>query len=281
MATQQTKEPAKPNNLGALSLLLEKHKDQIAMALPRHMTPERMIRVALTAVSSTPALAECTPVSIAGCIVQASILGLEPSSVLGEAYLVPFKNKKTNSKECQLIPGYMGLVKLARNSGEVSMIDAQIVYENDTFEFEKGLTPTLIHKWPKKGLRGEPIGAWAGYRLKDGSQNFEYWTLEQIEDHRDRYSKGAYDANNQLTGAWLDSPQWMYKKTVIRQLIKLMPKSVHLSTALSLDELNDAGLSQHFDGEVLAAVNGLEASSEPRRLSETAAETTTETACTE
>jgi recombination protein RecT len=247
---------APASNLGELQRLLETHKAQIEMAIPRHMTPERMIRVAMTAVSSTWGLAECAPVTIAACVVQASILGLEPSSVLGEAYLVPFWNGKTKRKECQLIPGYMGLVKLARNSGEVSMIDAQIVYDGDDFDFEKGSDTWWRHKWAKSGARGKKIGVWAGYVLKDGSKNFEYWTLEQIHEHRDKFSKGAYDKEGNLTGAWKDSPDWMEKKTVIRQVIKLMPKSVELATALSLEERADAGVGQIFDVTVPPALTG-------------------------
>lgn len=243
VARQQQK-PDPAANLAALQGLLEKHKNQIAVALPRHMTPERMIRVAMTAYGQTPGLAECSPVSVAASIVQASILGLEPSSVLGEAYLVPFNNRKTNRKECQLIPGYQGMVKLARNSGEVSVIDAQIVYSNDQFEFHKGSDVFWLHKWNRTGDRGTPEGVWAGYVLKDGSKNFEYWTIEQIEKHRNKYSKGAFDNQGQLTGAWLESPEWMYKKTVLKQAIKLMPKNVQLATALKLDELGDVGMPQ-------------------------------------
>src|SRR4051812_13911554 len=98
-----------------LQALLEEHKGLIAAALPRHMTPERMIRVALTAIKSNPTLMKCDALSVAACIVQASILGLEPVSFLGEAYLIPFKNKD-GSYSCQFIPGYQGLIKLARNS---------------------------------------------------------------------------------------------------------------------------------------------------------------------
>ncbi len=130
---------------GTLQSLLMQYKDQIAMALPRHLTPERMIRVAMTAVQTTPALHECTILSIAGSMVAASILGLEVSSVLGEAYLVPFNNTKTKRKECQLIPGYLGLLKLARQSGEISTVQAQPVYKNDTFAYEYGLDPYLRH----------------------------------------------------------------------------------------------------------------------------------------
>jgi recombination protein RecT len=134
-----------------------------------------------------------------------------------------------------------------KDGGEVSMIDAQIVYSNDDFEFHKGSEVWWRHKWNRSGERGDPEGVWAGYVLKDGSKNFEYWTVEQIERHRDRYSKGAYDKDGKLTGAWLSSPEWMYKKTVLRQIIKLMPKSVELATALSLDERADVGVSQVFD----------------------------------
>lgn len=254
--TGQQAVAARPNSLGTVQGLLEKYKAQIAMALPRHMTPERMIRVAMTAVSQTPKLMECDPLTVCACVVQSSILGLEPSSVLGEAYLVPFRNSKTDRMECQLIPGYQGLVKLARNSGEVSMIDAQIVYANDAFEFRKGSDIWWEHKWARTGDRGDPEGVWAGYVLKDGSRNFEYWTMDQLRDHRDRYSKGAKDKAGNLIGAWADSPEWMYKKTVLKQVIKLMPKSVELSTALSLEERADVGVSQMFDAAVPQELTG-------------------------
>ena len=116
--------------------LLIRHKDQIAMALPRHMSADRMLRVAITAATTTPALLKCDARSIAGCLVQAAILGLEPSTVLGEAYLIPF------GKTCQLIPGWKGLLKLVRNSGELLMVNAQEVRAKDTFDFEDGLDPS-------------------------------------------------------------------------------------------------------------------------------------------
>lgn len=246
----QTQKPG--NTLGTLQQLLETHKNQIAVALPKHMTPERMIRVAMTAVSTTPKLQECPPVTIAAAIVQASILGLEPSSVLGEAYLVPYWNGKARRTECQLIVGYQGLVKLARQSGEVAMIDAQIVYERDTFEFHKGSDVWWTHKWARSGDRGAPEGVWAGYVLRDGSKNFEYWSLEQIERHRQMFCKNSVDRDGKVIGAWRDAPEWMWKKTVLRQLIKLMPKSIEkaaglaLAQAVSLDERAEVGLSQQF-----------------------------------
>src|SRR5262245_12814982 len=127
----QTTAVTTSKNLGNLQTLLEKYKHQIAAAIPNHLTPERLIRIALTAVSRSPGLRECDPLTICGCVIQAAQLGLEPDNVLGEAYLVPFHNSKTRKKECQLIPGYQGLLKLVRNSGELKFVSAQIVKEKD------------------------------------------------------------------------------------------------------------------------------------------------------
>jgi recombination protein RecT len=246
MSNLPQKQDGGGNNLALLQNLLEKHKGQIANALPKHMTPERMIRVALSAVSGNSLLMQCRPISLAACIVQSSILGLEPNSLLGEAYLVPFWNGKARAHDCQLMPGYLGMVKLARNSGQLAMIDAQPVHAKDEFDFEKGSDTWWRHKWHREGDRGHIQGYWAGYVLKDGSKNFEYMTIEQILHHRDKYSKGAYNKEGQLQGPWLSSPDWMCRKTPLKQLIKLMPKSVELATALALDERQDAGVSQAF-----------------------------------
>lgn len=241
------------NQLGTLQGLLEKYKAQIAVALPRHMTPERMIRVALTAVSQTPKLMECNPYTVCGAIVQASIMGLEPNSNLGEAFLVPYWNKKANGGkggyDCQLQIGYKGHVKLARNSGEIAMVDAQPVHQNDDFECEKGDTPYLRHKWAKSGSRGPVIGYWAGFKTKDGTFSFEYWPVDQIMEHAERYSKSK-DRSGKLYGPWEESPDWMCRKTVLIQALKLAPKSVQLQTAISLDERADAGVPQQFSVDV-------------------------------
>jgi recombination protein RecT len=217
------------------------------MALPKHLTPERMIRVALTAVGRSEKLQQCNPATIAGCIVQASILGLEPDGVLGEAYLVPFFNRKANNgkggMECQLIPGYQGLLKLVRNTGELKMIDVQEVCENDEFDFEKGMEPYLRHK-PAMGERGKITKYWAGAVLTNGGKQFEVMSVEDIELHRDKFSK-AKDF-----GPWKDSPEWMFKKTVLRKLVKLLPKSAQAQLAVALDERAEVGIPQRFAVDV-------------------------------
>src|ERR1051325_6727850 len=235
--------------LTTLSELLNRYKEQIAMALPRHLTPERMIQVAVTAVSRNPLLQKCNPATIAGCVVQASILGLEPDGVLGEAYLVPFWNKKANNNkggyECQLIPGYQGLLKLVRNTGQLKMVDVQEVCENDEFDFEKGTQPYIRHK-PAFGDRGEITMYWAGAVLTNGGEQFEIMTVEQIESHRDKYSQSA----DKEYSPWQRSPEWMYKKTVLRKLVKLLPKSAQAQLAVALDERAEVGIPQRFAVDV-------------------------------
>ena len=264
--------------LTTLGELLNRYKEQIAMALPRHLTPERMIRVALTAVSRSEKLQQCSPATIAGCVVQASILGLEPDGVLGEAYLVPFWNSKApNSKggkggyECQLIPGYQGLLKLVRNTGELQMVDVQPVHEHDEFDYEKGMEPFLRHK-PAHGDRGEIKAYWAGAVLINGGKQFEVMTVEEIELHRDRYSK-AKDF-----GPWKDSPEWMFKKTVLRKLVKLLPKSAQAQLAVALDERSEVGIPQRFSVDVPLELHPADTEEEesqgpeikaPQRLSQT------------
>lgn len=243
VATTQAQVPATAGNLGTLQGLLEKYKHQIAVALPRHLTPERMIRVVLTAVSRTPDLQRCSPYSIAGCVVQASILGLEPDGLLGQAYLVPFKNRKTNQMECQLIPGYQGLLQLVRNTGELLMVNAQVVRKNDRFEFEDGLDPYLIHK-RAEGDRGPVVAYWAGAVLKGGGKQFVVMTRPEVEEHRNKYSK-AKDF-----GPWKDEFDAMALKTCLRKLCKLLPKSAQAHIAVSLDERHEAGLQQQFSVDV-------------------------------
>lgn len=272
MSSLALKQTAEVQTLNTVSELLTRYKEQIAMALPRHLTPERMIRVALTAVSRSERLQQCSPATIAGCVVQASILGLEPDGVLGEAYLVPFWNSKApNGKggkgayECQLIPGYQGLLKLVRNTGELKMVDVQEVCANDEFDYEKGMEPFLRHK-PALGDRGSILSYWAGAVLVNGGKQFEVMTVQEIEMHRDRYSK-AKDF-----GPWKDSPEWMFKKTVLRKLVKLLPKSAQAQLAVAMDERAEVGISQRFSVDVPLelhpTVEGEEEQSEQKQITE-------------
>ena len=232
----------KPGSAKSLKQLLEANTNAFATALPKHMTPERMIRVALTAFNTTPALQDCSLMSIAAAVVQASILGLEPNSVLGEAYLVPFKG------QCVLVPGWKGLLKLVRNSGQLVTVNAQPVHANDEFDPEgdgDALEPKLKHK-RALGDRGPVIGYWAGAVLKGGGKQVVYMSREEAEAHGKKYSK-AYDSK---FSGWKTDFDSMAIKTCIRKLCKYLPQSVELQMALNLAERAEAEQTQRFTVDV-------------------------------
>lgn len=229
--------------VGKVRNLLEGMKGQLRDALPRHMPPERMIRVVMTAVQRTPELMDCTQLSLAGAIVQASQLGLEPDGVLGGAYLVPFRNSKTGKREVQLIPGYRGLMDLARRSGQVKTIWADCVYERDKYEFAKGLHPKLEHTPANTPDRGALVAAYAVAFLRDGGEQYEWLWKCDIDKIRQRSKASS-------SGPWVSDYDAMARKTAIRRLCKYLPLSVELSTALTLDEQSEHGESQHL-GDVI------------------------------
>lgn len=216
--------------------LLEKSKGQIAMALPKHLSADRIIRVAMTSIQRTPQLLECDPISLVGAVIQSSQLGLEPDGILGHAYLVPFRNTKKNRMEVQFIPGYKGLIDLARRSGQVNRISAHVVYENEPFTMEYGTKEILEHKPLPPSTRGNRKGVYAVAVLNDGSAHFEWLWDEEIEAVK-RQSKAAN------FGPWKTHEDEMVRKTAIRRLVKYLPLSVELAKAAAIDELADAGVS--------------------------------------
>ena len=216
---------------------LERSKPQMLMALPKHMNADRMLRVAMTSIQRTPRLVDCSPTSLVGAVIQSSQLGLEPDGVLGHAYLVPYKDRAT------LIPGYKGLIDLARRSGGIGRIYARIVYEKDTFEIEYGLNEKLRHIPSSEEDPGGILGAYAIAWLRDGTPQTEWMWKREIDAIRKRSR-----ASNE--GPWCTDYQEMAKKTVLRRLCKMLPASVELHTAVALDELAEAGIPQ--DLELLA-----------------------------
>lgn len=207
-----------------LASLIQSMKGEIAKALPAQMRPERMARIATTVVRQTPLLAQCTPESFLGALLTASQLGLEPGPI-GEAYFVPFNTK--GGMVCQFIPGYRGLIKLARNSGQLIDIWAEIVYENDHFKYTLGLRRDIEHE-PAEGERGNPIYVYAAAKLKDGGTPFVVLTHAEVEAIRAR-SKAKDN------GPWVTDWAAMARKTAVKQLSKWLPLSAEFNTAAVLD----------------------------------------------
>lgn len=210
---------------------LERLKPQMMLALPRHLTPERLCRVAMTAIQNTPKLLECDRTSLFAAIMTCAQLGLEPDGVLGQAYLVPFAGK------VQLIPGYRGLISLARNSGEVRSIAAHEVCARDEFEYAYGLEPVLRHV-PANGDRGDITHFYAVAHFVNGGHHFEVMTRSEVEAIRDgssgyktalRYAKAGQDPQT----PWVQNFIEMGKKTAIRRISKFLPMNVQKAAALA------------------------------------------------
>lgn len=217
-STDVVKKEQKPPTLAQL---IERQKPEIARALPRHMNPDRMARIAVTVLRQTPKLAQCTPESFLGALMTCSQLGLEPGP-LGHAYLVPYK------REVTFIPGYRGLVDLAYRSGQVATVKAQVVYEADEFDFEEGLDAYLKHKRSRAADPGQVIWVYALVKLKDGASNFVVMTVAEVEKIRKR----SMAANN---GPWVTDWEAMAKKTALKQLSKWMPLSPEFNQAVNHD----------------------------------------------
>lgn len=223
--TTTTNTPATTSGKPSLAALIQQLRPEIGRALPRHMSPDRMARIATTVLRQTPMLARCTPESFLGALLTASQLGLEPGPT-GDAYLVPFRDKN-GDYNVQFIPGYRGLIRLARNSGQLRDIWAEVVFENDEFDYSLGLHRDLTHK-PARGERGQPVYVYAAAELADGGRPFIVMTRDEVEAIRKR-SKAA---NN---GPWITDWVAMSKKTAVKQLAKWLPLSAEMASAVALD----------------------------------------------
>lgn len=206
---------------------VKKMSGAIEQALPTVITPERFIRMVFTALSTNPRLNSCTPDSFVGAMMTAAQLGVEPNTALGQAYIIPYNNHGTMEAQFQL--GYKGLIDLAYRSGEISIIQAHTVYENDEFIYELGLDPKLVHK-PATRDRGAPIAYYAMFKTKDGGYGFEVMSVDDARSHGMKFSK-SYDK-----GPWKTNFDEMAKKTVLKKVLKYAPLKSDFVRAIAQDE---------------------------------------------
>lgn len=193
-------------------------REQFARALPKHCSPDRFARIAITATTRTPKLLECTPASVMKCLLDLSAAGLEPDG--RRAYLIPY------GKECTLIVSYMGLIELIRRSGDVNAIRAETVCEKDEFSWANG---TVTHNVNWRDDRGKVQAVYAEATMKSGERQTAVMTIAEIEAIRKRSKAGT-------SGPWVSDWSEMAKKTAVRRLSKMLPLSSEIMDHVAKDD---------------------------------------------
>jgi recombination protein RecT len=239
------------NEKKTMQMYIKSMEGEIKKALPSVITPERFTRMVLSALSVNPKLASCTPKSFLGAMMSAAQLGLEPNTPLGQAYLIPYKNKGVDEVQFQI--GYKGLIDLAYRSGDVELVQSHIVYENDTFECEYGLDPKLVHK-PAAKDRGDAVAVYALFKTKSGGYGFEVMSMDDVRRHAEKYSQ-AYRSG---FSPWKTNFDEMAKKTVLKRVLKYAPMKSDFVRGIVQDETIKTEISEdmysspnvaEYDGE--------------------------------
>lgn len=245
-ATKRPMPPPAPA-LKTSDLILQ-HKDQIALALPKHVSADRMARIALTELRKTPKLMDCDPYSFMGALIQCAQLGLEPGSGLGHAYLIPFGN------QVQLIVGYQGMLELSMRSGKVDSIYADIVYAGDDFDYyvENG-KQYLKHRPSFTVERSDSniIAVYAIAHIKGSAVPLiEVMSVAEVNQIEKQTRKGS-----RRSQVWTSYFSEMCKKTVIRRIFKKLPKSAEMNdvqeyTAHEYEQVNMRKVAEQYIPEL-------------------------------
>ena len=227
VATRPQRSPLQQRQ-DTLAGIIKSMGPEMASALPKHITAERMVRIATTVMRRTPALAQCSQESFLGAVMTCAQLGLEPGPS-GHAYLLPYGG------ECTFILGYKGMIELARRSGQIETIYAEPVYALDNFRYVKGLNPELTHEPytgdEEPGSMNNPLThVYAVAKYISGGYNFVVLPKAQVEKYRKRSAGGSNSK-----GPWTSDYEAMALKTAIRRLATWMPQSIEFQTAQAID----------------------------------------------
>jgi recombination protein RecT len=218
-----------------LTNLLEEH----------NITPQKFVQVVLTEVKKNDKLVQAlmeNPASMYASILSGAEIGLMPSEMIGDFYLIPRNLKQDNGTYkmtvCPLI-GYKGLVSILLRSGDITRIHTEVVYEGDEFEAIYGIEPTINHKPNFNAIRtAEKIKyAYAVAKNKNGEYQFAVMTRKEIEVIRDmpKYKNDLYF--NDAKG----NNRWMERKAALIQLSKMLPKDYYAKKAISMDSQLEGG----------------------------------------
>lgn len=212
-----------------LKVLLDKRKGSLSAVAAKMIRPETLVSVAISAAQSNPKLLECSPDSIFRCLLQSAELGLMAGSALNQAFLVPYKGN------AQLIVSATGLCELAYRTGMVADVTAEAVFKGDVFEYELGLNPILRHIPRAESIDPNDIThVYAVVSLTNGHKKFKIMSRAEVLRIQGMSRSAGF-------GPWVDHWAEMAKKTVVRAVLKYVPKSVEVARAIALDNAHDTG----------------------------------------
>lgn len=220
-------------NSGTIEATLQPYADAIRKALPGGHNPNAIIQAAVFQISTKPELKECSVPSLIGAVLNTSLLGLNP--MLDHCFFVArnVRNGDVWTKTCVFQIGYRGLIELAYRTGNVRQLFAEVVREGEHFEYTRGTTPGIIHR-PKLDNDGKMIAAYAVIEFTNGGTQFVVFGKSEIEKRRIASSNQKNET--EATGIWAQWPEEMWKKTVLRQLLKTTPLSNQVYSAMATDD---------------------------------------------
>jgi recombination protein RecT len=234
VATQQN---AAAQRQATQAAYIERLGPELRKVLPKYIPEERMVRLAASAIRTNEKLQRATPLSLAGALMTASVMGLEPNTPTGDCFLVPYENRKAGRGpdgefpvEAQLIIGYQGLVRLYNNSPASGEIFGEAVYPEDEFTWARGTSPFIDHR-PHPEARAadsQPKYYYAVAILRNGARPFVVLTAEEVKTLR----RGKVGPSGDIP----DPQRWLEKKVPMKQLCKTLPKSTALALAVQADE---------------------------------------------
>lgn len=238
-------------------------RQRIAESVPKHVTPDRMLRTMVTAVQKAPLLAKADVRGLIGAFLTCSQCGLEPNTPLQHMHLIPFRKTKWNPAtrqreevgvEVQIIFGYQGLLELSYRSPLVTSIQANVVYDGDDFSYEYGTNAHLMHR-PKGGGAAQgfkPHFAYMMAKLKDGFafevmpwadvlaiRNNSQAFRQALAAKEEAESKGRRPPATWTEAPWVKFDVAMGRKTVFRSGSKWLPRSVEMASVIAIDEAQE------------------------------------------
>lgn len=218
---------------------------------------QRLISAVVSAVNTNPALQECTNQSILSGALLGESLKLSPSPVLGNYYLVPYKDNKTGTTVAQFQMGYKGYIQLAIRSGYYKKLNVLAIKEGELVKFDplnEEIEVNLIEDEEERE-KAETIGYYATYTYLNGFKKSIYWSKKKMIAHAERYSAGYRKKSGHTF--WEKDFDAMAYKTMLRQLIsKWGIMSIDLTQALENDMavIKEDGSKNYVDNDMVVEV---------------------------